>query len=326
MSLTKHLNDKTSPVRQFLDQRFPNTRNITRVTNGRLKELMTFRQYDQVPYGTIGTALDYRIRYFFAITPSRDLVAYLGAIIVSVGFEEDGSFSSESQQTIDSTRSMSSMAVQRFFHSLDKALENLLPPGRFLDSYEEEELLRYCIVLALFEQCARATPSNKSPLFTAGEDPTVEQLLGLAQEHWVDDLYALTTLFIKKFEGKKFRQTMLNPVFRGGRDVDGADADLILDGCLIDIKTTIHPKITKLYLYQLFGYALLDYDDTHKIRSLGLYMSRQNELLEWTVLELLNQVMDGNPPSLNMLRAEFQQVVKSDEELDEIMSEMKNWP
>ena len=85
-------------------------------------------------------------------------------------------------------------------------------------------------------------------------------------------------------------------MFRGGRDVGGADGDLILDGCLIDIKTTIKPIITKLYLYQIIGYALLDYDDTHKIHKLGLYMTRQNELLEWTVSELLGQVMEERLP------------------------------
>ena len=37
------------------------------------------RQNENVPWSTIGTALDYRIRYYFGITPAHELAAYYGA-------------------------------------------------------------------------------------------------------------------------------------------------------------------------------------------------------------------------------------------------------
>ena len=131
--------------------------------------------------------------------------------------------------------------------------------------------------------------------------------------------------------------------------VGGADADLILDGCLIDIKSTIKARITNIDLYQIIGYALLDYYDSFNIHSLGLYMARQSELLTWAVPELLDHVMGGYPEHLDVLRGDFHEMLmehllnsmrqNSDfdhvEALDDmteeefeafIIRELENWP
>jgi len=53
---------------------------------------------------------------------------------------------------------------------------------------------------------------------------------------------------------------VLNPTFGlASHLVDGADADLLIDNTLIDIKTTIQTKFTDLYFYQLMGYVTLHY-------------------------------------------------------------------
>ena len=54
----------------------------------------------------------------------------------------------------------------------------------------------------------------------------------------VADLCALSWAFHDRFADLLGRRAAFNPSFAGSRDVGGADADLILDGCLIDIKTT----------------------------------------------------------------------------------------
>src|SRR5215469_10720916 len=85
MSLTSHLkNYAQSPVGRFFRQRFPYTATVTRTTNPVLKAATTIRPAgpQPYPYGTVGTALDYRIRYSFAITPSHELVAWQGAWIL----------------------------------------------------------------------------------------------------------------------------------------------------------------------------------------------------------------------------------------------------
>lgn len=60
----------------------------------------------------------------------------------------------------------------------------------------------------------------------------------------------------------------------GGRDVHrrggvrepssligSADADFLVDGCLVEVKTTKRPASRREDLYQLLGYALLDFEN-----------------------------------------------------------------
>ncbi|RUO92278.1 hypothetical protein D7Y11_15450 [Corallococcus sp. AB018] len=73
----------------------------------------------------------------------------------------------------------------------------------------------------------------------------------------------------------------LNPTFgRYSRAVGGADADLIVDGTLFEIKTTQEARVTLEHLRQLCGYFLLAratrQDDPRfpLISSLGIYFAR----------------------------------------------------
>lgn len=76
MSLTSHLKHwKQSPIGQFLHEYFPQTASITKGANGQLRNASTIRPGDQPApstYGTLGMAIDYRIRYSFALTPSSE--------------------------------------------------------------------------------------------------------------------------------------------------------------------------------------------------------------------------------------------------------------
>lgn len=54
------------------------------------------------------------------------------------------------------------------------------------------------------------------------------------------------------------RHCLLNPEFGSASVlVGGADADIVVDGTLIDIKTTKHLKLTQDYYNQLIGYYVL---------------------------------------------------------------------
>ena len=82
MSLTSEIRCPDSAVRQFLLEMFPNMRVVAREIRARMRESDTVRPPIQAryPYSTIGHAVDYRIRYYLAITPIEDLVAYRAAI------------------------------------------------------------------------------------------------------------------------------------------------------------------------------------------------------------------------------------------------------
>lgn len=84
-----------------------------------------------------------------------------------------------------------------------------------------------------------------------------------------------------------------NPVFAGSVDVGGADADLIIDTCLIDIKTTKSKGLDRKTAYQLVAYLLLDYENQYRIDSLGFYLSRIPALIVWPADEAIAAMSNG---------------------------------
>jgi len=84
-----------------------------------------------------------------------------------------------------------------------------------------------------------------------------------------------------------------------------------VDGCLIDIKTSISPTIEPEWLRQIVGYTLLDYDDERQIKSLGIYMARQGMLFTWPLADFLLQLTGDPTATVERLRQEFQSIVDS---------------
>jgi hypothetical protein len=87
MSLTTLIDDRQSAVSLFMAERFPNTRALQKVWRDDLaaQGVPTMRPASAPaahPWGVIGSAIDYRIRYYFGLTPTADLIAVggLGAL------------------------------------------------------------------------------------------------------------------------------------------------------------------------------------------------------------------------------------------------------
>jgi hypothetical protein len=261
-------------------------------------------------------AIDYRIRYYFAVTPFKEFMAWVGAGLASDDLMSKLISEAMEDETVrvgfpDAGVNLSLDTVEGFFASLERCLGQLQPPGKRLECHQEEELVRYCLVLALFEEVYRAGRHPESPLFRFGPEATSSELLSITEAHWVDDLCSLSWLFYERFEEVLTHPAILNPVFAGSSDVGGADADFILDGCLFDIKTTINPRVANLWLYQLLGYVFLDYNNQYQIHEVGMYLARQGIILRWTLADLLNQLSGGTAPPLEELRERFQQIVES---------------
>jgi hypothetical protein len=152
LSLTSHLKDPTSLIGQFIKRRFVQTALLTKVANQQLKNANTICpiQVDKsYPYPTIGTAIDYRIRYAFAITPYQQLVAWQGALYLTVKpVESDDDILVDEDELVDIFMSIPVSfniargvaqgpyplkLVRAFFDSLDTTLNALQPVGRRLD-------------------------------------------------------------------------------------------------------------------------------------------------------------------------------------------------
>lgn len=328
MSLTGHLKDPTSQITQFIRQRFPQTSSIMKMTNKHLRSLPPISlDFPNWVYGPIGMAIDYRIRYSFAITPSNRLVAWRGARELCVKeweSDDDIPFDWNDVPTgmgipIPSSDGLAVEVAQgpyplklifSFFGTLNATLETIQPVGKRLSMEEERVLARYCFVLALFEQIFRSGRHLEGPLMVPTPKKIVEELLAIPEDAWVDDISALSWLFYDKCSHLLSQASILNPTFAGSGDVGGADADLIVNGCLFDMKTTKQANVDPNWLRQLIGYLLLDYDDTYHIDSVAIYMARQGEVFTWSIPDFLCQLTGDSTTSLTQLRQEFRTLLQ----------------
>lgn len=327
MSLSSHLDDPTSPIGQFVKQRFAKTGRLTKAANQQLKSADTIRPVHadtSYPFGLIGTAIDYRIRYAFAITPYQRLVAWKGALKLAIKRPESDddilldwidlkglTLPPSVLETGVAQGPYALSLIRAFFNQLENVLNKIQPKGRRLEEEHERSLDRYCIVLSLFEQVFRSDAYLRGPLMIPTVKHSVEELLALSQEACIDDLGELFTRFYDRYASLLSKPAILNPTFAGSIDIGGADADIIVDGCLIDIKTSISSQIRAEYLYQLAGYLLLDYDDHYSFNSVSIYMARQGLLFRWPVSEFVYELTGDNTHSLVSLRQEFRSLFQN---------------
>ncbi|MGW7542128.1 hypothetical protein ACWGKQ_13545 [Streptomyces sp. NPDC054770] len=155
---------------------------------------------------------------------------------------------------------------------------------------DEELLARYCYLAALFD--VRGGISQAVDwLLCDGAATSLESWVTRVPPAAVDDLVQLAALAAPVFHPLAQMPTqdkLAGPWFAGTRDVGGADADLILNRTLIDIKAYADPRrIGRVELYQLVGYALLDYDDGYQLESAGFYLARSGTLVSWQLDDLL---------------------------------------
>lgn len=184
----------------------------------------------------------------------------------------------------------------------------LLPPDI------EETFARCCYAAVWYEEVFRSgRVFPGTPLGSAGARTTLADLLVAVPEYAVADLLALQALAGEGLADLRAatnaQQVNAGPVFAGSVDVGGADADLIAAGLLLDIKATADPAkvTTQDAIWQLAGYALLDYTDEYKIDSVGWYLARLGHLVTWPVAEYL--ALLGARRSLPELRARLAQLV-----------------
>lgn len=222
-------------------------------------------------YGGIGTAFDYLLRFYLehkypkAIT--RRWVAEKAFALVIL-------FPEKSKETIyfEGKPLKVNDVCDKVAGQLDAARQNhetFLKTGKFTD-----KLFRSALLLSQLDVIFRADYF----------DPN----FGIYNSEDIKDLKALTKLINDKhFVAKK--KCYFNPTFgEGSMLVGGADADLILDDLLIDIKATKDLKLDREYINQLIGYYVLSLiggvstnTKARPIKRVGVYFARHGQL--WTV-------------------------------------------
>ncbi|MHB8460627.1 MAG: hypothetical protein ACYDAK_07935 [Candidatus Limnocylindrales bacterium] len=328
MSLTSHLKDTSSPVRGWLESSFPDLGLALKTLRAGMPpdlEARTIRPVAGVPPTTLGMGIDYRIRYHLAVTPSEDLMAAHGAKDLLEQhineFESDNPAIWRNPRIVVGEVSVfgapdladpevAHLAPAAFFHALDRLLADTDPVGRTLDAVSEERLDRACAVLALYEEVfrtGRVWPT--SPLASITMDASADAVLALIPRSWTDDIAAVCSRCFA--EVPLTGSAVLNPTFALSRGVGGADADLVLGGCLLDIKATVNPRLDRTWLLQLLGYTLLDSDDACRVDAVGILLARQAVMTRWPLEPLLDATAGSARPSLGSMRADLARVVST---------------
>jgi len=153
-----------------------------------------------------------------------------------------------------------------------------------LDPSDDLVLGCCCVLLAYFERISRNPEVVlSSPLLNPTPATDVNRVFRIISRNVLADLRLLSELFYTTQREliADSGTIVLNPTFGGSVDIGGADADLIVDGLLIDIKSIAKPGGRFKDIYQLAGYCLLDYRDEYKITSVGIYFARQGVLVSW---------------------------------------------
>lgn len=293
MSLTAHVANNGSLIGHYLWRSYNHTAPLAHAANQELGAATTLRpDAESYPWATVSRAMDYRIRYSFGVSREQIILPARGAQILAALHDEH----------------YDRDLLHAFFAQLEGTLDLLQPSGRQLDQDEERILARYCYVLALLEEVARTNRYEEGPLFVPATKHTVEDLLAIPDDVVIDDMSRMGLLFWARYGAMTRLPHSINPRFAGQIEVGSTDADLIVDGCLINIKTTVQPKIDARWLRQLVGYTLLDYHDRHHLHSVGIYMARQGILLRWPIADFVAALSQSPSADLPRLRQEFQRI------------------
>jgi hypothetical protein len=282
LSLTSLLSKRDNSVREFFENKLP----ITKPFQDAWRKTFAVNIYPEHPvaWSLVGAAIDYRIRYFLINTPVESLVAARGATRIS----------------------QMAPAWYNFSQGLTSFLAQVKPVGQTIDDATEQIFAKYCYCLAMYESLFRAQ-NPTSPLLNLPCGASVEEHLNLVPDEAVKDLLSLTKAAITSFTPHRDKNIIPNPSFKGSNDVGGADADIIIDNWLIDFKTVKEPSLKRDMLYQLVGYAILDYDDRYKISHAGFYLSRAPAFLQFEINQMIDTMSQGKE-TLFGLRFQFQQL------------------
>lgn len=303
MPLTAEVRDPRSHLSRFLRERFPDPRPIAADFYARLADASTIPPVPGLgpelgnDAATIGVAFDRRLRYYLSVSPDPGL-------------------------RIDPT---SPPGWAAFLASLGQTVQRIQPVRRRLDQASEDLLNRHCIVLArrdrLFPADAAAPSGAAFP--RASPAPGAGALLALGDDRWLADLRTLSWAAYDALGELLTQPAVLGPRFAGSRDAGGAEADLILGDCLVEVKTTVNPCWRRAWLDQLLGYALLDYPDRYRIRSIGIYLARQATFLRWALDDVIATLSGRSgwvATSLGGLRRQLLETLRRDDRLKAVVA------
>jgi hypothetical protein len=228
-------------------------------------------------WGTVGTAFDYLMRFYLQYHNKSSFIQRDTWIA-------DHSYKKLTTQFLTTTQSV----VRTGFHR-DKLFKTKDLLKLITDQYDQTK-----INYSKFIENGQLTDELiASTIYLAKLDAYFRS--GIIDQNFDDhnpddirDLHSIISI-VDKSNFTAQQKCYFNPTFGDGSIlVRGADADLIIDNTLIDIKTSKHLKLEREHLNQVIGYYILSLiggvnnDPNDKpIENIGLYFARYGEL--WTL-------------------------------------------
>lgn len=289
--LTTEIASKDSAVRQFFDDRLGTHLREVQATYraGRGPILVPGVSADLANAGTIGTAADWLMRFLACPVPSLHL-AMFGAEVMDLRA---------------GLRDLAHMLGYR-----DAGTETFTGPGKGSGA-EPGLLYRACWVLALLTEVYRRPDAAMAGPLGGLRRRSAGQLLDAVPSAALDQLDQLRLVMESSLiPALSSRRGLwaIGPVFAGSEIMNG-DADLVAGGVLVELKTTVKPpSLGVTDLWQLLGYALMDYTDEFGISEVALFSARYGYLAQWPLDELLTSLA-GRDLSAAGLRAEFSELL-----------------
>lgn len=267
-NLTAAIADGRSPLRAYLEGRFPNRSAVQKLYRAQSGPLLV--PGGQAHAGTLGAAFDFAAR--FVLDPS-----YVPAVAVRA-FGTSG----------------------RRFRAIVRVIERAQEAAGCRYGPVTEDLIRASWALALTTEVYRAGTLSRSPLKSLGWFGFTERrLMALVSADAMLQLKDLHSVAVTKlFPLLPTSPLMhnLGPTFDASR-LCKADADLISDRELIEIKTRLGRTTSAGYradslpvedVYQVLAYALFDTSNRYFIERVGVYSARYGNFARWSLSEYAN--------------------------------------
>ena len=292
--LTGELDLKDSPVRQFFEARFsPGLRDVQasyRAAAGPM--LVPAVLPAEANPGTTGTAADWLMRFLVHSTPSLKLAA-AGAGLCNM---------LPALKSIAELLGYSGMGADTFI-------------GPVAGSAVEPDVLhRSCWALALLSEVYRGGPmiAEIGPISRL-PNRTAEALLAATPPVGLEQLAALGTVMESTLLPSLAARPGLwapGPTLAGSALMAG-DCDLIAGGLLLELKVSAKPiSLPAIELWQLIGYALMDFTDEFGITEVARFAGRYGYFGQWNLSQLLADLANRTV-RLADLRTEFRELLEA---------------
>lgn len=200
-------------------------------------------------YSLVGTAFDYLMRFYLKVlNPDAVTSQWIAELVVATPL----SLLSRDVVTNGKSRGIG------FFRDTD-----LTRKAQWIIEQAKADYANYLSSGQMTDRLIESTLrlAQLDPIYRAG---VVDENLGKVFKEDVDDLWKLISLVDPQLF-KASRLCLLNPSFgEASRLVGGADADLVIDDAIVDIKTTKNLRLERDHFNQLIGYFVL-----HEIAGVG---------------------------------------------------------